>query len=140
MRSIIPLTAVCALAAVVTASSRSRSTQNSTLSVPALEVEWVRQFGTTGGANDIAMAVFASASGNVYVADTDNHVIRKYVAKENKIIHVAGSGRSGSGSGGAGGPPNALELNQPHGVYVDKSGMLYIADSLNNRVLKIGEF
>jgi hypothetical protein len=28
-------------------------------------------------------------------------------------------------------------MNQPHGVRVDKSGILYIADTLNNRVLKI---
>ena len=75
------------------------------------------------------------AGDNVFIADTDNHVIRKYLVKENKIVRVAGSGKSGSG--GAGGPPNAIELNQPHGVYVDKSGTLYIADSLNNRVLKI---
>ena len=69
------------------------------------------------------------------IADTDNQVIRKYVPKENRIVRLAGSGKSGSG--GVGGPANAVELNQPHGVFVDKSGTLYIADSLNNRVLKI---
>jgi DNA-binding beta-propeller fold protein YncE len=30
-------------------------------------------------------------------------------------------------------------LNQPHGVYVDQAGTLYISDSSNNRVLKISE-
>src|SRR5439155_3748783 len=75
------------------------------------------------------------ASDNVIIADTDNQVIRKYVPKENRIVRLAGSGKSGSG--GVGGPANAVELNQPHGVFVDKSGTLYIADSLNNRVLKI---
>jgi len=74
-------------------------------------------------------------SDNVIIADTDNHVIRKYLPKENRIVLVAGSGKSGSG--GIGGAPSSLELNQPHGVFVDKSGALYIADSLNNRVLKI---
>ena len=75
------------------------------------------------------------ASDDVIIADTDNHAIRKYLVKENRVVLVAGTGKSGSG--GVGGPPAALELNQPHGVFVDKSGTLYIADSLNNRVLKI---
>ena len=75
------------------------------------------------------------ASDNVIIADTDNHVIRKYLVKENRIVRVAGSGKSGAS--GVGGPASAVELNQPHGVQVNKSGVLYIADSLNNRVLKI---
>ena len=74
-------------------------------------------------------------SDNVIIADTDNHAIRKYFPKENRVVLVAGTGKSGSG--GAGGPLSGLELNQPHGVCVDKSGALCIADSLNNRVLKI---
>ena len=72
---------------------------------------------------------------NVIIADTDNHVIRKYLVKENRIVRVAGSGKSGAS--GVGGPASAVELNQPHGVHLDKSGALYIADSLNDRVLKI---
>ena len=72
---------------------------------------------------------------NVIIADTDNHVIRKYLPKENRIIRVAGTGKVGTK--GVGGPPEELELNQPHGVFVDKAGVLYIVDSLNNRVLKI---
>jgi sugar lactone lactonase YvrE len=72
---------------------------------------------------------------NVVIADTDNHVIRKYLPKEKKIIRVAGIGRQGSG--GVGGPAEKLELNQPHGVCVHRDGTLYIVDSHNNRVLKI---
>jgi len=72
---------------------------------------------------------------DVIIADTDNHAIRKYLVKENRIVRVAGSGKSGAS--GVGGPASAVELNQPHGVQVNKSGVLYIADSLNNRVLKI---
>jgi sugar lactone lactonase YvrE len=74
-------------------------------------------------------------SGNVIVADTDNHVIRKFLPKEGRIVRVAGSGKTGTG--GLGGPPEKVELNQPHGVHVDASGTLFIVDSLNNRVLKI---
>ncbi len=76
------------------------------------------------------------ASDEVIIADTDNHLICKYLPKERKLVPVAGSGKSGSG--GVGGPAAAVELNQPHGVCVDRAGTLYIADSLNNRVLKIG--
>lgn len=75
--------------------------------------------------------------GNVIIADTENHVIRKYLPKEGKIVRVAGSGKKGRG--GLNGPPEELEMNQPHGVYVHSSGTLFICDSSNNRVLKIVE-
>jgi hypothetical protein len=73
--------------------------------------------------------------GNVIIADTENHVIRKYLIRENRIVRVAGSGKKGIN--GIGGPPLEVELNQPHGVYVHRDGTLYIADSSNNRVLRI---
>jgi len=61
---------------------------------------------------------------DVIIADTDNHVIRKYLPKENKVVRIAGA-ESGE-----------FRLKQPHGVQLNKNGALYIADSLNNRVLK----
>jgi sugar lactone lactonase YvrE len=73
--------------------------------------------------------------GNVLIADTDNHVIRKYLPKEGRLVRIAGTGKTGTA--GLGGPPQKVELNQPHGVYVDATGTLFIVDSLNNRVLKI---
>lgn len=73
--------------------------------------------------------------GRVVIADTENHVIRSYDPKSGTIERVAGSGKRGLD--GLDGPPLAAELNQPHGVYVHKSGVLYIADSSNHRVLKI---
>ena len=73
--------------------------------------------------------------GNVIIADTDNHVIRKYFPATGKIIRVAGTGKKGSK--GVGGSPLDLELNQPHGVHVHRDGTLYITDSHNNRVLRI---
>ena len=74
-------------------------------------------------------------SGNVIIADTENHVIRKYIVGENKIVRLVGSGRKGKA--GIGGAPLEVELNQPHGVYMHRDGTLYIADSSNHRVLKI---
>jgi sugar lactone lactonase YvrE len=73
--------------------------------------------------------------GGVLIADTENHVIRKYLPADGKIIRVAGTGKKGST--GVGGPPDKVELSQPHGVYVHPSGELYIADSSNNRIVKI---
>ncbi len=73
--------------------------------------------------------------GNVIIADTENHLIRKYSPAEGKIMRVAGTGTKGAG--GLGGPPEKVELSQPHGVYVHPSGTLYVTDSSNNRVLRV---
>jgi hypothetical protein len=72
---------------------------------------------------------------NVIIADTENHRIVKYVPKDRKLLLLAGCGRKGSA--GLDGPPTEAELSQPHGVHVDASGTLFIADSSNNRILKI---
>jgi DNA-binding beta-propeller fold protein YncE len=73
--------------------------------------------------------------GNVVIADTENHLIRKHLPKEGKIVRVAGTGKKGTG--GLGGDPLKAELNQPHGVSIDSSGILTICDSSNHRILKI---
>jgi hypothetical protein len=72
--------------------------------------------------------------GNVLIADSDNHVIRKYLPRENKLLRVAGTGKPGRGLSS---DPLKTELNQPHGVGVDTQGRIYICDSLNSRVLKL---
>jgi hypothetical protein len=69
------------------------------------------------------------------IADTENHMVRKYLPASGKIVRIAGTGKKGTA--GIGGPAAAVELNQPHGVSVDRDGTLYIADSSNNRILKI---
>jgi DNA-binding beta-propeller fold protein YncE len=73
--------------------------------------------------------------GGVILADTENHVIRKYRPADGTIVRVAGTGTMGSA--GLGGSPEKCELDRPHGVQVDATGHLYIADSGNHRVLKI---
>ena len=73
---------------------------------------------------------------NIIIADTENHLIRKVILSEGKIVRLVGTGKRGSA--GIGGPPQEVELNQPHGVYIHPAtGTLYIADSSNHRVLKI---
>ena len=73
--------------------------------------------------------------GNVLIADTENHRVRIYRPGDGTIDSVAGTGRKGTK--GLGGPPREAELNQPHGVTVGPGDILYIADSSNNRILKI---
>ena len=100
--------------------------------------------GATGDGGDALQATLngpkhlcVDLQDNVIIADTENHIIRKYLPRDRKIVRVAGSGQRGTG--GIGGPPEMAELNQPHGVCVDRSGVLYISDSSNNRVLKLIE-
>jgi DNA-binding beta-propeller fold protein YncE len=73
--------------------------------------------------------------GSILIADTENHVIRKFIPRGRQIVRIAGTGAKGSK--GVGGSPLEAELSQPHGVSVDSTGAIYIADSSNDRVLKI---
>jgi hypothetical protein len=73
-------------------------------------------------------------SGNVYIADTGNNRVRM-VNPSGVIRTVAGSGDPGSA--GVGGPASEAQLNGPTGVAVDRADNLYIADSANNRILKV---
>jgi glucose/arabinose dehydrogenase len=51
------------------------------------------------------------------------------------LTTVVGTGKRGRGV--VGGRPTDTALDQPHGVAVDKDGVLYVSDSLNGRILKI---
>ena len=73
--------------------------------------------------------------GGVIIADTENHVIRKYSPKDGTITRLAGSGKKGTA--GIGGPALEVEMNQPHGVTVHSGGDLYISDATNHRILKL---
>ena len=78
--------------------------------------------------------VAADSEGNIYIADTENHRIRK-VGAEGNISTVAGS--AGFGLSGDGGPATAAELVFPADVAVDSAGNLYIADTENHRVRRV---
>jgi sugar lactone lactonase YvrE len=77
-----------------------------------------------------------SPRGSVFIADTENHRIRVYDPESGTIATIAGTGRKGTA--GLGGPARDAELSQPHGVTVGPDGFLYIADSSNNRIVKLG--
>ncbi|MGC4005265.1 MAG: hypothetical protein QM811_19955 [Pirellulales bacterium] len=79
--------------------------------------------------------LWCDAKNDVLIADSDNHCIRKYLAKTGELVLVAGTGKAGKA--GLDGPPREAQLNQPHGVYEAPNGTLYISDSSNHRILKI---
>jgi len=79
--------------------------------------------------------VCVDPQGDVIIADAENHVIRKLLVRQKRVIRLAGTGQRGAE--GVGGPPLGAELNRPHGVFVDPRGTLYIVDSENDRVLKL---
>jgi sugar lactone lactonase YvrE len=78
--------------------------------------------------------VAVDSSGNVFIADAGNNVIRK-VDVNGVITTLAGNGSAGY-AGGGGAATNA-SLNQPHGVAVDSSGNVFIADTGNNVIRKM---
>jgi sugar lactone lactonase YvrE len=80
------------------------------------------------------VGVAISPDGSLFIADTNNHRVRKLDHGGN-IVAFAGSGRAAFG--GDGGPATAADLNLPTGLAFDSAGNVYIADSGNNRVRKV---
>jgi sugar lactone lactonase YvrE len=79
--------------------------------------------------------VAVDATGNLYVADNQNNVIRK-ITVSGIISTVAGNGTS-LGYNGDGIQATAAELSYPAAVAVDAAGNIYIADATNNLVRKV---
>jgi hypothetical protein len=75
------------------------------------------------------------AAGNLYIADTLNHRVRRVDAVTQIITTVAGIGAPGWGADGI--PATSTNLSNPHGVAFDAAGNLYIADTLNHRVRQV---
>lgn len=76
--------------------------------------------------------IAADNVGNLYIADTNYHKIRK-ISTSVIVTTLAGSNISGS----ADGIGTAASFNSPYGVVVDSSGTLYVADRSNNKIRKI---
>ncbi|MCK6685690.1 MAG: hypothetical protein L6R30_25095 [Thermoanaerobaculia bacterium] len=83
--------------------------------------------------NPVAVAV--TSAGDVYIADRDNHRIRKVAAGSGVISTAAGNGSPGFS--GDGGPATEAALANPSAVVTDISGNLYIADTVNQRIRRV---
>lgn len=79
-------------------------------------------------------AVAVDRAGNLYIADTMNHRVRKVDAKTGIITHMAGTGQARYS--GDGGPAVQAAINEPTGLAVTDEA-LYIADQSNNRVRRV---
>lgn len=78
--------------------------------------------------------VAVGPEGDIYLADTENHVIRVIHLQSGIIETVVGDGMKGDGPDG---DPKRCRLNRPHGVFFDAAGNLYIGDSANHKVRKV---
>jgi sugar lactone lactonase YvrE len=95
-------------------------------------------YGTNDGMGSAAQfnspsGVAVDSAGNVYVADTGNHTIRK-VTPGGVVTTLAG--RMGS-QGSTDGTGSAAQFNSPSGVAVDNAGNLYVADTGNHTIRRV---
>jgi hypothetical protein len=102
--------------------------------------------GTAGDAGDGGQATAATLADpyglavdqaqNVYISDAANDRVRR-VSPQGQISAFAGTGTGGYA--GDGGQATAARLDFPHGLSLDASGNLFIADSANHRVRVVAE-
>jgi sugar lactone lactonase YvrE len=86
--------------------------------------------------------VVVDGSGDIFISDTGNHVIREIPAQTangmtaGNIYTVAGTAQT-PGANGDGGPANVSGLNGPTGMFIDIFGNLFIADTGNNEIREV---
>ncbi|HLE39501.1 MAG TPA: NHL repeat-containing protein, partial [Acidimicrobiia bacterium] len=108
-------------------------------------ISTIAGIGTAGFSGDGAAAtdaklnspygVAVDGAGNVFIADTSNHRVRRVDVGTGLISTIAGTGTFGfSGDGAA---ATSAKLNSPFGVAVDGVGNVFIADSSNHRVRRV---
>ena len=90
-------------------------------------------------ATDLALSIplgaATDADGNVYIADTGTHRIRRVDAVTGQVTTVAGTGEAGFSGGG--GPAVEAQLERPQAVAVDEDGNIYIGDTGNRRIRRV---
>jgi trimeric autotransporter adhesin len=84
---------------------------------------------------DAPDGVFVDTSGNIFIADTQNSVIRQVVAATGFIATIAGNNTPGfSGDGGV---ATTAELNTPVALFGNAAGKLFVADTDNSRIREL---
>lgn len=101
----------------------------SAVGAPGAAVQGANMFeggcGADPGEMDTPLGMAVAPSGDVFIADSNNHRVQRYTADGE---YRGGFGHLGRGPG---------QLNRPSGIAVDESGQLYVSDSWNHRVLRM---
>jgi sugar lactone lactonase YvrE len=114
--------------------------KNISVETPSLTVSTVAGSGAAGSANGTGISssfnhpkgLAVDASGNLFVADDLNNLIRK-ISHEGMVSVFAGTGLPGPDNG----PANTASFNFPVGIAVDAAGNVYVGDDGNNLIRKI---
>ena len=96
-------------------------------------------YSTNDGMGNVAQfnqpaGIMADGVGNLYVADTGNHTIRKIVISSGAVSTVAGSAGNPGNSDGTG---TAAQFHFPEGIAADGPAHLYVADTWNHSIRQI---
>jgi sugar lactone lactonase YvrE len=127
---LVVLAAVCVCALVAADAPR-----------PLYRIETVAGSANLGDGGPATAAQFGAIQGialdrwgNLYVADTDRHRVRK-INTAGIVSTLAGTGVPGFSGDGA--PAPAAQLNLPYGLAADLAGYVYIADLGNHRIRRV---
>ena len=82
------------------------------------------------------MGLAFDSTGNLYVADKDNHMIRK-ITTSGVVSTVGGDGTAGVINSADATSTAPVRFNMPSGLAFDSNGTLYVADSGNHVIRKI---
>ena len=122
---------------IISCAKKSSTSSSSTTTSGA--VTTLAGTGSSGSANGTGTsASFNNPEGittdgtNLYVGDTNNHLIRQIVISTGVVTTLAGTGSSGS----ANGTGTSASFNNPIGITTDGTN-LYVADYRNHRIRKI---
>ncbi|HUS28445.1 MAG TPA: hypothetical protein VMZ53_08050 [Kofleriaceae bacterium] len=124
-----------------TLSSRVRAIDMTTGIITTVVGTGTKGYAGDGGPANAAQLAFPrdleiGPEGDLYIADTDNSVIRAVNLTTNVIRTVAGTGELGLDATD-GLPATETKLARPFGIEFDKAGNLYICDTINSRILKV---
>ncbi len=122
----------------------SSSSQSSSLEPFMFTIAGTLGSSGTNGDGDFAtnaqlknpQGVYLDSVGNIYIADTQNHAIRKINVTNSKINTVAGI-LGKVGTTGDGGLATSAKLNYPANVYIDLAGNIFITDAWNHAIRKV---
>jgi hypothetical protein len=128
-----------------TANHRIRKIAAATSTLTSGTITTIAGTGTQGYSGDTGPATSAAIDsptglatdtlGNLYLADTHNHRIRKITAATGAITTIAGTGAPGASADAI--IATASQLGLPQGLTIDTHGNLYLADTANHRIRKI---